>query len=96
MRVKDERRAAERPIDAVRPHVYALARLCPEVCMVEQIRKRMDELGMTQADLARRLGRPPAYVCDVMRGRRPNLTQASLVAIADALGCELAMMPRDE
>jgi addiction module HigA family antidote len=36
----------------------------------EHIRDEMDELGMTQADLARALGIPRTRVSEILRGRR--------------------------
>ena len=43
------------------------------------------EAGLSQSELARRIGRTPAYICDLERGRgAPNLS--TLAPIADALG----------
>ncbi|MCE5267232.1 MAG: helix-turn-helix domain-containing protein [Planctomycetaceae bacterium] len=44
-----------------------------------------EELGISQSELARRIGRKPGYICDMERGRRaPNL--ATLALIAEGLG----------
>jgi len=44
-----------------------------------------EELGISQSELARRIGKTPGYICDVERGRRaPNIT--TLADIADGLG----------
>jgi transcriptional regulator with XRE-family HTH domain len=50
-----------------------------------------EELGISQSELARRIGRTPGYVCDIERGRRaPNLT--TLAVIADGLGVTPAVL----
>ena len=50
-----------------------------------------EELGISQSELARRIGKTPGYVCDIERGRRaPNLT--TLATIADGLGVTPAVL----
>ena len=50
-----------------------------------------EELGISQSELARRIGKTPGYVCDMERGRRaPNLT--TLATIADGLGVTPAVL----
>lgn len=51
----------------------------------EQIVARMEELGMTQADLAREMGVTRARVSQILRGN-DNLTLKSIVAVAIGLG----------
>jgi UDP-N-acetylglucosamine 1-carboxyvinyltransferase len=50
----------------------------------EEIRRARREQGLTQAELANRLGAAPAYVSAVEAGRE-NLTLGSLARLADAL-----------
>ena len=49
------------------------------------LRRLREEAGLTQSDLARRIGSAPGYVSDLERGRRkPNL--GTLAPLAEALG----------
>ncbi|MYA21224.1 MAG: helix-turn-helix transcriptional regulator [Chloroflexi bacterium] len=50
----------------------------------EQIVARMEELGMTQADLARKMGVSRARISQILRGN-DNLTLKSIVAVAIGL-----------
>ena len=50
----------------------------------EQIVARMEELGMTQADLARQMGVSRARISQILRGS-DNLTLKSIVAVAIGL-----------
>ena len=50
----------------------------------EQIVARMEELGMTQADLARQMGVSRARISQILRGN-DNLTLKSIVAVAIGL-----------
>ena len=50
----------------------------------EQILARMEELGMTQADLARQMGVSRARISQILRGN-DNLTLKSIVAVAIGL-----------
>jgi transcriptional regulator with XRE-family HTH domain len=44
-----------------------------------------EEMGLSQSELARRIGKTPGYICDTERGRRaPNLT--TIAEIAEGLG----------
>ncbi len=54
------------------------------VAIGDQIAGRMQELGLTQADLARRMGVTPGRVSQILKGP-DNLTLKSLVAVAHAL-----------
>jgi transcriptional regulator with XRE-family HTH domain len=53
-----------------------------------EVRSARRAAGLTQAELARRLGTSPAYVTNVEAGRL-NLTIGQLARIADALGADL-------
>ena len=57
----------------------------------EQIVARMEERGMTQADLARAMGLSRARVSQILRGN-DNLTLKSIVAVAIALDCRVEML----
>lgn len=48
------------------------------------------ECGLTQEDLARKLGKSRSYVTQLLHGRK-NLTLRSLVSALDALGCDLVL-----
>ena len=51
----------------------------------ENLKALREELGITQSELARRIGKMPGYICDIERGRRvPNL--GTLASVADGLG----------
>ena len=54
----------------------------------EQIVARMEERGMTQADLAREMGVSRARVSQILRGN-DNLTLKSIVAVAIGLDCRI-------
>lgn len=51
---------------------------------------RMDRLGVSRSELARRLGTSPAYVTKILRGDT-NFTLGSLAKIAEALGSRLEL-----
>ena len=59
-----------------------LIRLGDEICL------RMDELGMSRADLARKLGVSRAAVTRMLNGS-PNMTLLKLVTVAMALDAEV-------
>ncbi len=54
----------------------------------------LEELGMSQSDLARGIGVRPSYICDLVRGRRfskgPNLV--TLNRIANGLGVNVSTL----
>jgi transcriptional regulator with XRE-family HTH domain len=65
---------------------------------VNDIRRVMKEQGVSQTELARRLGRSRSYVSQVLN-YTPNLTLKSLALIALALDCRWTLprlRPRDE
>ena len=67
---------------------YEFAKVAIEVG--EQIVARMEERGMTQADLAREMGVSRARVSQILRGN-DNLTLKSIVAVAIGLECRIEL-----
>lgn len=57
--------------------------------LATRIQKRMDELGMTQADLARKTGLTTANVAYIVNGKTKDPRLSSVVVIAKALGMSL-------
>ncbi len=64
--------------------------------ITEQIFERLEKLGLTRADLARRAGVSTPYVTKILRGYT-NFTVESLVRLAAALDCRLvaSLQPLD-
>ena len=60
----------------------------------ELIMRRLDDLGWTRTDLARRMGTSPEVVYDHMSGRK-GFSGATLTKYLDALGVELRFETRD-
>lgn len=56
----------------------------------EALARRMEEEGVSRAELARRLGTSQAYVTKVLRGN-VNFTLATLVKLARAVGGEVKL-----
>ena len=61
----------------------------------EQIVAHMEELGLTQAELARKMGVSRARVSQILRGD-DNLTLKSIVAVAIGLDCRVGMRLKPE
>ena len=57
---------------------------CAIVEFTENIARRMDELGISRSELARRLDTSPAYVTKILRGNA-NFTLKSMARISTAL-----------
>lgn len=57
----------------------------------EAISRRMDEVGMQRATLAKKLGTSPAYVSMVLNGNQ-NMTIRTLERIATALDFNVAIV----
>lgn len=53
---------------------------------------RMEEQGMTQADLARKLGKSRSAISQLLN-KTPNISVIRMVEIADAIGLEFALLP---
>jgi len=53
--------------------------------LMDQISRRMAELGMTQRDVAARMGTSQAYIAKVLN-HHPNLSLSSIFRLADAVG----------
>ena len=45
-----------------------------------------EEVGLSQSELARRLGRKPSYICDLENARRPKVSLKTVAIIAEGLG----------
>jgi len=73
--------------EARESHVYRKESVILD--FTEDLVVRMDELGMTRSELARKLDTSPAYVTKILRGNA-NFTLDSLVKIAHAVGCQLS------
>ena len=58
------------------------------IAVGEQIVARMEQQGMTQADLARKMGVSRARISQILRGN-DNLTLKSIVAVAIGLDCRV-------
>ncbi|HSG38536.1 MAG TPA: helix-turn-helix transcriptional regulator [Thermoanaerobaculia bacterium] len=56
--------------------------------VTEAIAKALEASGITQSELAARLGKTKGYVSQLMGGGR-NLTLRTLADVADALGCRI-------
>lgn len=54
----------------------------------EEVIARMEALGISRAELARRLGTSPAYITKLLRGTT-NFTLDTMIRIARILGCTL-------
>jgi transcriptional regulator with XRE-family HTH domain len=54
----------------------------------EQIVNRMNSMGITRADLAKRLGNSPAYITKLLGGGT-NFTLESMVKVAESLDSEI-------
>lgn len=67
---------------------YQIDRLKVEIS--ERIYKAMKEQDVSNAELARRLGKSRAYVTKLLRGTT-NFTLESLVRIARALSCQVGL-----
>lgn len=55
------------------------------------VRFALRRAGLTQADLARAVGRSPGHISEVLAGTR-NAPTPLLVAIADALDCPVDLL----
>jgi ribosome-binding protein aMBF1 (putative translation factor) len=65
--------------------------------ITEAVTCRLEQLGMSRAELARRLGSSPAYVTKILRGEA-NFTLATIAKLARALDSEASFrfVPRRE
>ena len=68
--------------------VYLTSRLMIEI--TEQFYIRMQELNISQHELAHRIGKKQPYISHIMAGEA-NPTLKTLVTIADALGTEFSI-----
>jgi transcriptional regulator with XRE-family HTH domain len=60
----------------------------------EELHRLTEEMGVSRAELARRLGTSPAYVTKIFRGD-VNFTVETMTKLARAIGCalELRLVP---
>lgn len=77
----------EKPADRIRYHKALLRSMT-----AARIQNLLDDLGLTQAELASRLNKSRAWVSKVL-GRHQNLTLDSLAEIGFALGVEWSLEP---
>lgn len=56
--------------------------------MSARIKQRLDELGMTQVELASHIGCRPQHITDVLKGRH-TMSLALAIETATALRCSL-------
>jgi transcriptional regulator with XRE-family HTH domain len=66
-------------------HAYKAEMAVMEI--TEEIVRRMEELGVSKSELARRIGATPAYVTKILRGDT-NFTFETMVKLGSALDCE--------
>ncbi|MGI9119753.1 MAG: helix-turn-helix domain-containing protein [Acidimicrobiales bacterium] len=64
--------------------------------LVREFDRRRVECGLSKTELARRAGMSPETVRRLFTARQANPTAGTVVALADALGLDLVMMPRQE
>jgi transcriptional regulator with XRE-family HTH domain len=64
--------------------------------VVRSLDIRLKELGLTKAELSRRADLPAAAVRRLFSQQRKNPTLTTLVALADALGMQLRLIPKDD
>lgn len=57
--------------------------------LASRITSRLSELGMTQAELARRCGVERSAVNQWVNGKVPNIRPDNLICVADTLGLEI-------
>ena len=60
--------------------------------LVADISRRMSELGVSQAELSRRMDTHPSAVCNVLK-LKVDPRASTLIAMLKALGCQLALEP---
>jgi antitoxin component HigA of HigAB toxin-antitoxin module len=53
----------------------------------EEVVEHMEKRGMNRVELARRLGRSPAYVTKLLRGNN-NFTLQTMVQLSQSFGCQ--------
>lgn len=60
-----------------------------------KVRGRLEELGISQRQLAQRLGRHPQYIWDVLNGKSGNIPKSWRDILA-AVGLELTVRPVED
>lgn len=80
-------RMAQLKAQPVEPEIQASVALRESVA--DHVYEIMQEQDLTQADLARRLGKSRAHVCKILGGA--NLTIDTIAALGVALNCQVAI-----
>lgn len=62
--------------------------------LVQQLRARREALGLTQAELAHLLDTEQSCISGYESGRH-GISSRKLARVADALGCDVRLVPRD-
>ncbi len=63
--------------------------------IAERIGGKLRQLGISQAELARKTGTTPAFILKLLQGKADNPGLVNLEAIADVLGISLAELVTD-
>lgn len=91
------RRRAERMRDP--EYRAAYERAAPEIAQSDQVIRALDELrlelGMSKAELARRINRNASSIRRLFTAQRARPELPLVAAIADALGAEIRVVPRE-
>jgi ribosome-binding protein aMBF1 (putative translation factor) len=64
--------------------------------IINQIDEQRDRIGMSKAELARAIGRNPAVVRRLLTADEVNPRFDMIAAMADAVGLEVGLVPRQE
>lgn len=92
-----ERRHAERMRDP--EYRAAYERAAREIAQTDQVIRALDELrlelGMSKAELARRINRNASSIRRLFTAQRARPELPLVAAIADALGAEIRVVPRE-
>ncbi|MCX7597687.1 MAG: helix-turn-helix transcriptional regulator [Armatimonadetes bacterium] len=62
--------------------------------LAEQMLARLEELGLTRAELARRMGVTPAYITKILRGANVSLLTIAKMAVALEAVPKITLEPR--
>ena len=62
--------------------------------VTEQFAKAMQDAGLSQADLARKMGRSPSFISKLLSGSR-NITLRTIADVSSALSLDVSVSLRD-
>lgn len=82
------------PQDSSEAEAFAIEALVFSVQV--SLQRAMNKRGVTNKELAERLGMTPARVSQIFSSRGPNLTVKSIAKIVHALGEEFEFVPKQE